>query len=173
MEYGILIFVHVVASSLWAAVAFFYGAFLVPSIGEAGPAGGAVMGGLMKRKMPEFMTAMAVLGVLSGLRLYMLRFGVEGAGLAWVGTPEGIVITLGSLAGLHAFIKGLLVSKPMAEKAGALGAQIAQAQGKAAPELVAEMQALQAKMAKIARGSGFELLAAFLLMASHRLAVLF
>jgi len=173
MEYGVLIFVHVAASSLWAVVAFFFGAFLVPSIGEAGPAGGAVMAGLMKRKMPVFMTAMAVLGVLSGLRLYMIRFGAEGAGLAWVLSPEGIVITLGSLAGLHAFVKGLLVSTPMTEKAGALGAQIAQAQGKPAPELVAEMQALQVKMAKLARGSAFELLAAFLLMASHRLATFF
>ena len=173
MEYGVLIFVHVAAASLWAVVAFFFGAYLVPSISDAGPAGGAVMGGLMKRKMPVFMTATAVLGVLSGLRLYILRFGAPGAGLAWVGTPEGIVLTLGSLAGIHAFIKGLLVSKPLAEKIGALGAQMAQAQGKPTPELVAEMQATQAKMAKMARSSGFELLAAFLLMASHRLAAFF
>jgi hypothetical protein len=169
MEYGVLIFVHVAAASLWAVVAFFFGAFVVPSILEAGPAGGAVMGGLMKRKMPVFMTATAVLGVLSGLRLYQMRFSAEGAGLAWVSSPEGIAITLGSLAGLHAFIKGLLVSKPLAEKIGALGAQIAQAQGKPAPELLAEMQAAQAKMGKVARGSAFELLAAFLLMSAHRL----
>lgn len=169
MEYGLLLFVHITTSTLWACIAFFFGVFLTPAVGEAGPGGGAVMGGLMKRKMPVFMTAMAVLAILTGLRLYMLRFNAEGAGLAWLQTAEGVVLTLGGLAGLHAFIKGLLVSKPMAEKMGAVGAQIAASQGAPDPALLGQMKELQATMAKSARSSAFELLGALLLMSSHRL----
>jgi len=173
MAYGILVFVHVLSTALWASIAFFFGHFLVPAVFGAGPAGGAVMGGLIQRKMPQFMTLAAVLGVASGLALYWLRFSAEGAGAAWALRPEGLALTLGGLAGLHAFIKGLLVSKPTAEKLGALGAQIAQAQGKPSPELLAEFQATQAKMAKSSRSSGYELLAAMALMSMHRLLALF
>jgi hypothetical protein len=169
MEYGLLLFIHISTSSLWACIAFFFGFYLVPAVNEAGPGGGAVMGGLMKRKMPVFMTAVAVLAILSGLRLYMLRFSAEGAGWAWVRTPEGIALTLGGLAGLHAFVKGLLVSKPLAEKMGALGALIAAAPGAPDPALLAQMKGMQDKMTRSGRASGAELLAALLLMSSHRL----
>jgi len=169
MEYGVLILVHVVSGTLWASIAFFFGVFLVPALGEAGPAAGAVMGGLMKRKMPVFLTVCASLAVLSGLRLYMIRF----SGVEWVLSPEGLVLTLGALASLHVYVKGLLVSRPLAERLGALGAQLAQAQGQPDPALVAEMQAGQAKMARIGRSSAYELLAVLILMAGHRLASFF
>ena len=72
---------------------------------------------------------------LTGLRLYMLRFDP-----AWIGTPEGIVISLGAIFGLGAMVLGMMVLKPTAEKLG------------------------------VARLTAFHLIAASLLMASHGLA---
>ena len=72
---------------------------------------------------------------LTGLRLYMLRFDP-----AWIGTPEGIVISLGAIFGRGAMVLGRMVLKPTAEKLG------------------------------VARLTAFHLIAASLLMASHGLA---
>jgi hypothetical protein len=164
-----LIFVHVLFGALWAIGAFIVGFFVIPAVLEAGPGGGPVMGGIVvKRKFPIFMTVWAVLAVASGLALWTLDFNAKG-GLDWVKRPEGAVLTLAGLGALHAFVKGLLVQKPLAEKMGALGAQLAQAKGKPEPALLEEVKATQAKFAKVARGGAFELLGVTALMALHQL----
>jgi hypothetical protein len=52
---------------------------------------------------------------------------------------------------------------------GALGALIAAAPGAPDPALLAQMKGMQDKMTRSGRASGAELLAALLLMSSHRL----
>jgi hypothetical protein len=165
VEYGLLITIHVVCGALWACIAWFFGQLLMPAVGEAGPGGGAVMGALMKRKMPVYLTAFSTLSVLAGLSLYMLRFG----GVAeW--SAERIVLTVASVLGLYAYGKGFLVSKPLAEKIGALAAKLSQAPGAPDPALLAELQAAQAKMAKLGKSTAHLLMTVFVLMAAHHLA---
>ena len=55
---------------------------------KVGPAGGAVMGGMVKRKFPVMMTVAGMILLLTGARLYQTRFSME-----WLPTPEGIVLT--------------------------------------------------------------------------------
>jgi hypothetical protein len=105
--------------------------------------------------------------VLSGLRLYSMRFST-----AFLGTPEGIVLTLGALLGLGAFFLGVFVQRPAAQRMSALGAQIAAAKGPPTPEEAADMQALRARLSKIARLTAWHALLASLLMAGHRLAAM-
>ena len=164
MEYGALIFVHVLAGVLWASGAFFFGFFVLPAAVEAGPAGGAVIGGLMKRKFPIWMTGLATLAVFSGLRLWVMAFMSKG-GVAWLQRPEGIVLTLAGLGALHAYVVGLAVQRPTAMKLGALGAQLAQAQGKPDAALLEQFKATQVKLSKVARKTGAELLGVMALMA--------
>lgn len=165
-----LILVHVLFGTFWAGGAIVAGLFIMPSIVEAGPAGGAVMGGLLRRKMPAWLTGAAALNVLSGLALFHLRFSALGGGMTWIKTPEGLVLSLGALLGLAGFAMGVFVQRPTAMKIGALGAQIAQGGGKPSPEQAGQMKALQAKLLKIARVGAWHLLASVALMASHRLA---
>jgi hypothetical protein len=122
------------------------------------------MGGIMKRKFAIVMTTSGALVALTGLRMYMVRFSSE-----WLGTPEGIVLTLGGLLGLGALVIGVGIQKPTAERMTALGAQIAASGAPPTAEQATEMAALRARLLKIARVNAFHLLAATLLMASHRL----
>lgn len=164
MEYVMLILIHVAFGVLWAGGAITAGFFVIPAVMEAGPAGGAVMGGIMKRKFAIVMLVSGLLVLLTGLRMYMVRFSSE-----WLGSPEGIVLTLGGLLGLGALVIGIGIQKPLAERMTALGAQIAASGAPPSAEQAAEMTALRARLLKIARINAFHLVGATLLMASHRL----
>ena len=155
MEYSALILVHVLSAFVWGGGVVVAGFFFIPSILEAGPGGGAVMGGVMKRKYSVYMTIAGVLAILSGLRLYSLRFSA-----AWIVTPEGIVLTLGGLLGLSAFAIGMFRQKPLAEKMGLLAKE-----GRGA-----EIPAVAAQLAKYAKIAAWHLIAVIILMAGHSLA---
>jgi uncharacterized membrane protein len=163
MEYVMLILIHAFFAILWGGGAIATGFFVVPAVMEAGPGGGAVMAGVLKRRLPTIMTASSVLVVLSGIRLYTLRLSAE-----WLATPHGIVLSLGALAGLGAFAIGVFVQRPTANRLGALGAQIAAAGGSPTPEQAAELQALRSRLLKVARVTAWHLIVAALLMSAHQ-----
>lgn len=167
MEFASLLLLHVFFGILWAGGAIAVGFFVIPSVLEAGPGGGAVMAGVLKRRFPILMTVSAVLVVLTGLRLYTMRFST-----AFLGTPEGIVLSLGGLLGIGAFFIGVFVQKPTAERLGALGAQLAAAGSPPTPAQAAELQALRARLGKVAKLTAWHLIVSALLMASHRLAAM-
>lgn len=165
MEYNSLILMHVFFGVIWAGGAITAGFYVIPAVLEAGPAGGAVMGGILRRKLPTILTASAVVVVLSGLRLYSMR--LTGA---WLTTPHGIVLSLGALAGLGAFVSGFFIQKPTADKLGALGAKLTAQDGPPSPEDAAEMERLRTRLGKVARVTAWHLVVAALLMAAHPLA---
>jgi uncharacterized membrane protein len=164
MEYTVLVFVHVLGAILWGGMGLMAYFFLIPSVQEAGPAGGAVMAGLMKRKMSLVMNIAAYATVISGLRLYQLRFSMD-----WLTTAQGLGLTLGGLLGLGALAIGQMAMRPTAEKLGDLGAQIKAAGTPPSPEQAAQMAALGAKMGKLAKVMGFHMLGAVVLMTLNRL----
>src|SRR5262245_683829 len=165
MEFPVLILLHVAFGILWAGGAIIIGLFIVPAILEAGPAGGAGMAGVVKRRMPVVLMIAGLIVVLTGLRLYMLRFsGV------WLTTPEGLVLTFGAILGLGALVLGLFVQKPAAQKLSALAAEVARSGGPPSPAQIAALRAQQEKLARVARLTAWHLVGAALLMASHRLA---
>ncbi|MGE0159866.1 MAG: hypothetical protein AB7T31_10690 [Gemmatimonadales bacterium] len=167
MEFSALILLHVFFGIVWAGGAIVAGLFLVPSVMDAGPAGGAVMAGMLKRRFPMLMTISAALVVLSGLRLYAMRFS-----MAFLGTTEGIALTLGGLLGLGAFFIGSFVQGPTARRLGALGAQMSAGGSPPTPEQAAEMQALRTRLGKVATLTAWHVVLASLLMAGHRLAAM-
>jgi hypothetical protein len=168
MEYLTVVFLHVAFGIFWAGSVIAAGFFFIPSILEAGPAGGAVMAGLLRHKLPVAMSAAAGIVLLTGIRLYMVRFTA-----AWVTTPEGLVLTLGALLAIGAFVLGIAVQKPTAQRLGQLGAQIAASGAPPTPAQADELKQLRGKAARIGRMLAWMLLGAALLMASHRLAVAF
>jgi len=166
MEYFFLIFLHVLGGIIWAGGAFIAGVFFIPSVMDAGPAGGAVMAALIKRKFPIAITVAGAIVVLTGLRLYMLRFSPD-----FITSPEGLVITLGGVLAIAALIMGLFIQKPAGLRLGELAATLAKSGQPPTTEQLAEMQALRGKILRTGRLIAWHLLGAAALMAFHRFAV--
>jgi len=164
MEYATLILFHVFFAIIWAGGAIAVGFFIIPSVLEAGPAGGAVMGGVVRRRFPIIMTASGLVVVLTGLRLYSMRLSLD-----WLRTTHGILLSLGVLAGLAAFVIGLFIQKPAVDKMGRLGAKLAAAGTPPSPEDAAEMERLRSRVAKVARVLAWHLIVAAVLMAGQQL----
>jgi uncharacterized membrane protein len=166
MEYLILIFLHIFCGIIWAGSAVAIGLFVVPSLMEAGPAAGAVMAGVARRRLPIVLMIVASIVLLTGLRLYMLRFSPY-----WVTTTEGLVLTLGGLLAIAAFIMGVFVQRPLAARMGQLSAQIAASGAPPTPGQASELQAMRTRLRRSAAVIAWHLLGAAALMASHRLAI--
>ena len=165
MEYLVLVFLHVCFGIVWAGGAMATGFFVVPAVIEAGPPGGAVMAGVARRRFPLVMVSAATIVVLSGARLYMLRFSFD-----WMLTPQGLVLTLGAILALGAYVLGVFVQRPLINRVGALAGQIAASGAPPTPQQAAEMQALRLRLKKIAGLTAWHLLGAVLLMTVQRLA---
>jgi uncharacterized membrane protein len=124
-EILVLRLVHILGGIFWVGSGLFTTFFLVPSLAAAGPAAGQIMGALQRRRLFTVLPAVALLTILSGVRLMQLTSGNfspayfhsdAGRGFAWGGTF--------AIAG---FVLSLLVVRPAAVKSGALAAQLAQA----------------------------------------------
>ena len=168
MEYLALIFLHVFCGIVWAGGAVVTGLFIVPAVIDAGPAAGPVMAGVARRGLPVVMTVAAFIVVLTGARLYMLRFTTF-----WLTTNEGIVITLGALLAIAGFVMGVFIQRPTVARLGALSAQIAASGAAPTASQAGELQALRARLRKTAALTAWHLLGAAALMSAHRLAVAF
>lgn len=158
----VLRLVHIAAGAFWAGSALLIALVLLPGVRKAGPGG--------ERHLPmaaisQAMSLAAVLTTIPGLLLYawVSRFQ-----MGWIGTPLGIGFTLGSLAGIAAFLLGMLSTGPTSKKLGILAGQIAAAGGPPRPEQAAELGRLQAKLATSSAVSTILTTAALVLMAVAR-----
>jgi len=167
MELASLRLLHILFGVFWAGGAICLGWFVLPAVNASGPAGGEVMRRIVDRKFPQLMLVAGFVTLITGLRLYMLRFSV-----AWVTTPEGIALTLGGLLGLGAFAIGLFAQRPTAMKLQALGAQIASGGGPPTEAQQAELQALKSRMQKLGHVLAAHLAGAVFLMSAMRLVLL-
>lgn len=140
-EVIVLRWIHIVGGMFWVGATIFLMLFLGPVLGTMGPAGGAVMAGLNKRKYPTIVAVIAILTILSGLRLIMIMSAsYQGA---YFQSPVGRAFaTAGGLA-IVAFIIGMTITRPAMTKAGVLGAQMATADEATRSRIGGEMDALR------------------------------
>lgn len=163
----ILRILHIVAGVIWVGGAIVLAEFVLPSIKAAGPAGGAVMRQIVEvRKVPMIMTNLAWLTVVAGFALYYLN--MRGSANNWGASATGMTFGIGGILAVIAVIIGATVSKPAADKLGALGAQVQSAGGPPTPEQVAAMQALQAKLTVGVRAAALFAVLAALVMSIAR-----
>ena len=156
MEVAVLRLVHIASGILWAGTMILMGWYVIPAIREAGPQGGAVMKGVVARRLPQAALISGFLTVLAGLRLYQLRFS-----LAWVWTLEGIALTLALLVGLSALGMGMFVQRPTAMKLSALAA--------AGGPPTDEAKRLSGRLGRIGNALAWHALTMVLIMAGLRL----
>jgi uncharacterized membrane protein len=139
--------IHVVVGVFWVGSVTFITLFLVPTIRDAGPAGGVIMQQLTQvRRMPIWLMAASILTLLSGITLYWH----DSAGFSsssWLASGTARLFGLGGLLAIVATVVGMGVNLPAARRLGALAARL-QAAGRApTPEEGAVMQGLQRRLA--------------------------
>lgn len=159
-ELIVLRLIHVLGGMAWVGFAAYNAFFLIPAFAEAGPAAGAVMGGLQKRKLFVILPILATLVIVSGLRLLMILSGNFSA--SFFATRMGLTFTVGGAIATLAFVFGLLHTRPTMEKVATLMAERA----KAAPERAAALEPEIARLRSSGARSSTAVTAAIILAAA-------
>jgi hypothetical protein len=137
-------------AAVWLGAMAFVSFFLMPAIQETGPAAGPVMGALMRRKLPVFMSSLGGLTVVTGFYLYWRFTG--GFDPALSATRAAMVFGTGGIAGLFALIIGGAIVSRNAKKMAGLGVQLASMpDGPARATAAAEMAAARTRAATAGR----------------------
>jgi hypothetical protein len=154
--------IHIAAGVFWAGSALMIALILLPGMRKAGPGAERV---LPMAQISQAMSLAALLATAAGLLLYVW---ISRFAWGWIISPFGLGLTLGSLAGVAAFLLGLLSTGPTAAKIGALAGQMQAAGGPPKPEQAAEMGRLRARLATSSTASTILTTAAMVLMAIAR-----
>jgi uncharacterized membrane protein len=163
----VLRLIHIFAGIIWVGFGMFLLFLLVPTARQLGPEGQAFMRGFLKRSAFNRMLPIAsLLTTAAGLWLYYKvsdSFNTD-----WMKSDGGIVLSVGSVAGLLAFGHGATATGPASEKIVKLGDTIDAQDGPPTPDQIAALQALQKKMTLHGRISVGLLIIAVVGMASAR-----
>ncbi|MGH7720546.1 MAG: hypothetical protein ACREON_17075 [Gemmatimonadaceae bacterium] len=154
-EILVLRLVHILGGIFWVGSSIFTSFFLFPSLTKAGPAAGQVMAGLQQRRLFIALPVVALLTMLSGLRLMWIASG--GFSSTYFATPSGRTYTVSALAAIVGFVVGLAISRPAAARIGGVAQKLA-----SAPE--ADRAPLQAELETLRRRASVSSLVAVLLL---------
>lgn len=158
--------IHVLGGTFWAGALLFMSFFLLPALRDAGPAAAAVSAGLEKRNIFTWLPTIAVLTILTGLRLLMIASG--GFSGAFFDTMQGQAYLVAAVASIVALVIGLTVSRPSALAAGRIVVQMESAAPDARAAMAAEAAALRHKSAKAVRVIALLVLFSALVMSVDR-----
>jgi uncharacterized membrane protein len=163
----LLRFLHIVGGALWVGGAVVAARFILPSVIEAGPAGGAVMEGIgTKRKFSIYLMLLMLVTILSGVGLMYEVSG--GFAHEWFTTQMAHGITIGAAAAIAAAVVGVTMNMPVAKKMMAhVGAMKAQG-SPPTPEQMAKLAQFQNGLLRASRIAAFFLVVAVAFMAIAR-----
>jgi uncharacterized membrane protein len=139
--------IHIFSGVTWAGTTFFMISTLIPSARENGPEAGRFLGRLSgSNRMLLFIGAASTLTVLSGILMYGIL--TNGFHLDWLSGGRGLVLTIGALAGLAAWLVGILGMAPTGRRIKALIDSMGSAGGPPSAEQAAHLQTLREKQAQ-------------------------
>jgi hypothetical protein len=161
---------HIFGAITWIGIGFFTFLSLDPLVKKLGPEGKRLQGILFgQSNLQQIFPAAGGTTILSGLLLYIKDSGMfAGNGLAWVGSPQGIVFGIGGLAGIGVMMMGARVVRPLVEQAQKIGAEIQAGGGKPTPEQTQALAAIDERMERINRIDFVLMVVAVLCMATAR-----
>lgn len=146
--------VHILAAIAWGGAVFLLVLYVQPSVAAIAPAGAPFMRELLgRRRTIDAILMLAATTIVGGGFLYWHHWQAFGSLGDWVGSTFGAWLTVGTIAAVLAFLIGLLVTRPSAQRMLALGARIAEAGGTPTPEQAEEIRTTQARMKVAARTS--------------------
>jgi uncharacterized membrane protein len=135
--------IHVLGGIFWVGSALFNALFLFPAFSQAGPAAGQVMAGLARRRAFIVMPVIALLTILSGIRLMWITSGFSPA---YFSTPSGRTFAIAALSAILAFVFGILVNRPVGVRVGQLAASLASAPPADRERLSAELDKARGRL---------------------------
>jgi uncharacterized membrane protein len=139
-EVIVLRIIHILGGVFWVGGMMFMSFFLMPVLAGLGPAAAPVMGGLNQKRFPIVMPIVALLVILSGLRLLMIASANFGA--SYFQSAVGRTFSMAGGLAIVAFIFGMALVRPAMMKTVALGQQMGSAQDDATrSRIAAEMAA--------------------------------
>jgi hypothetical protein len=140
---------HIGLGVFWAGALVFMAVFLEPSVRGAGPDGAKVMQQMMKRGLLNVMPVVAFLTIVSGVTLYWL---IDSTFRLWMYSAYHFALAAGGVIAIVAFAIGVLVMRPAALRAAAIGQGAAQLpEGPERDGKMAEVQALRRRSAVAGR----------------------
>jgi uncharacterized membrane protein len=164
---AILRTIHIFVGALWVGSAIFYLFFVEPTVKSAGPSGNQFMKHLVtRRRLPQYMSAISLLTVLSGIVMFWFSSG--GFQMGWIRSGPGMGITLGSMVGISVFLVGAFLIGPTAEKLGNLAGEIGTAGKPPTPSQTAELHQLDRRLTLYQRADFIMLTLALILMSTAR-----
>jgi uncharacterized membrane protein len=140
-ELIVLRLVHILGGIFWLGSGLFSTLFLVPALGQVGTAAGPLMGALQQRRLFTVMPVVAVLTILSGLRLFQIVSG--GFAPAYMSSRTGQTFLWSGIAAILSFLVGILVARPAGVRAGQLAAALANLPEDQRPGRLAEVDRLR------------------------------
>lgn len=147
---AVLRLVHILAGIFWVGATLFLSWFLLPAARTVGPSAGPLMANLMETRRLQFWINVAMtLAILAGFALFGIDSRMAAGGFGR--SRQGITLSIGALLAVAAAGVGGAMGKPTGRKLGLIAQRMREAQhggGPPPPELVAEAEPLQRKMAR-------------------------
>lgn len=145
----VLRLIHISSGTVWVGAALFITLFLEPAVRASGPEGGRFMERLVtKTSFMKYMIISSLLTVLTGVVLYGIDSGFT---TTWITSREGVIFSLGSLAGIGAYFTGQFLIAPTAQRIGTLGHEMAMAGGPPSTLQLSEMSILEGQAGRFGR----------------------
>jgi hypothetical protein len=162
----VLRLIHVVSAVCWVGGTLVLVGFILPAVKRAGPDGGKFMQLLVQRKLPLYLLIAAWSAIVSGALMFWVVSG--GLRTQWLATSHGIVLSLGALSGIGAFLVGGLISSPAAARLGEIGKQVQASGGAPTAEQAGAMRSLQERLVTGAHIAAGLMTVALILMIASR-----
>lgn len=139
--------IHIFSGVFWVGFAFFNIGFLQPTVRAIGVEGQKTMQHLtQKTRLLSTVYATATLTMLSGLIMYWILSGFR---LSFMRSGYGLVLTIGSIAGVIAWIYAVVVIRGIFNQMQAIGQKIQAQGGPPTPEQATQMQGLVARLGSV------------------------
>jgi uncharacterized membrane protein len=154
----VLRIIHIFAGIFWVGVSIFNIRFLQPTLQATGSEGQAVMRHLTSHtRFTVTMYTVATLSLLSGLFMYWYLFEFD---LDAISAGYGLVLTIGGIAGLIAWIIAIFFVRRTLSRLQAIGKAVQAQGGPPTSEQAVGMQAASAQMVQLGQaGVGFMIIA--------------
>lgn len=145
IELLILRVIHVLGGVFWVGSALFTTLYLMPAIATAGGNAGSVLGIMRQRGLLTVLPVVAILTMVSGLRLLWIMSG--GFTAAYFRTATGATFATAGAAAVLSFLISFLIARPAGIRTGELGASLAGATPEQRTALTAEIERFRRRAA--------------------------
>jgi uncharacterized membrane protein len=143
-ELIVLRLIHILGGILWLGSGLFTLFFLQPAMTKAGPAtAGPIIANLQQRRWFTIVPIVALLTILSGIRLMMI---VSGGSLQWFESPMGRTFSISGALAILSFLTAILISRPATVRMAKLS-QSSIAEGASKEARDAQVRSLQRRAA--------------------------